>query len=59
VGSEIAAAHKVPIVAVVPHLWSPAELKSLRTELVLLSLLVVGTVGMSAGASVLRLMKVL
>lgn len=59
VGSEIAAAYKVPIVAVVPHLWSPAELKSLRAELVLLSLLVVGTVGVSAGASVLRLMKVL
>ena len=59
VGSEIAAAHKVPIVAVVPHLWSPAELKSLRTELVLLALLAVGTVGISAGASVLRLMKVL
>lgn len=59
VGSEIAAAYKPPIMAVVPHLWSPAELKSLRYEFVLLTLVVLGTVGMSAGASVLRLMKVL
>jgi polysaccharide chain length determinant protein (PEP-CTERM system associated) len=59
VGSEIADAHKAPIIAVVPHLWSPAELKSLRVELTLLAFVVVGMVGASATASVLRLMKVI
>lgn len=59
VGSEIATMYKAPIVAVVPHLWSAAELKSLRSELVLLTLVVLGTVGVSVTASVLRLMKVL
>jgi protein tyrosine kinase modulator len=57
-GSEIALAHKPPIFAVVPHLWSPAELKSLRWELALLTLVVVTTVGASAALSALRLVKV-
>ena len=57
--SQITAVHKAPIMAVVPHLWSPAELKSLRLELMFLTLVVFGTVGVSAIVSALRLMKVL
>lgn len=56
-GSAIAIAHKFPVVAVVPHLWTPAELKTLRTELVFLSLIVVTTVGVSATLSAMRLLK--
>src|SRR6266853_1011655 len=48
IGSAIALAHKVPIITVVPHLWSPRELKSLRWELALLTLVVVATVAASA-----------
>jgi polysaccharide chain length determinant protein (PEP-CTERM system associated) len=59
VGSEIAAVYKAPIMAVVPHLWSPAELKSLRVEFMFLAVAVLGTVGASATVSALRLMKVL
>jgi polysaccharide chain length determinant protein (PEP-CTERM system associated) len=57
VGSEIGG--KTPVLVVVPHLWSPAELKSLRMELMLLALIVLGTIGASATLSALRLMKVL
>lgn len=59
VGSEIAAAHKLPVVTVVPHLWRPIELKHLRGELALLTLVVVTTIGVSAAVSVMRFMRVL
>src|SRR6266481_769262 len=59
VGSAIAVAHKVPIITVVPHLWSPTELKSLRWELALLTLVVVATVAASAAVSAIRFTKVL
>jgi len=59
VGSEIASVHKAPIMVVVPHLWTPVELKTLRVELVMLTLVVAGTVGVSAILSALRVMKVL
>jgi polysaccharide chain length determinant protein (PEP-CTERM system associated) len=59
IGSEIAVAHKLPIVTVVPHLWSPTELKSLRSELVLLTLIVVATIAASAAVSAMRFIKVL
>jgi hypothetical protein len=59
VGSEIAVVHKLPIVTVVPHLWSPTELKGLRLELVLLTLVVVATIAGSAAVSAMRFVKVL
>jgi polysaccharide chain length determinant protein (PEP-CTERM system associated) len=59
VGSEIAVAHKLPIVTVVPHLWSPRELKGLRLELVLLTLVVMATIAGSAAVSAMRFIKVL
>ena len=59
IGSTIAMAHKVPIVTIVPHLWSPMELKSLRWEVVFLSLVVVATIAASAAISAMRVIKVL
>jgi polysaccharide chain length determinant protein (PEP-CTERM system associated) len=59
IGSAIAMAHKVPMVTVVPHLWSPAELKGLRWELVLLTLVVVVTIAAWGAVSAMRLIKVL
>jgi polysaccharide chain length determinant protein (PEP-CTERM system associated) len=59
IGSAIAVAHKLPMVTVVPHMWSPADLKALRWELVLLTLVVVATVAASGALSVMRLIKVL
>jgi protein tyrosine kinase modulator len=59
IGSAIAIAHKPPVMAVVPHLWSPAELKGLRWEMVLLSLAVLATFGTSVTLSALRYLKVM
>jgi len=58
VSSAIAVAHQLPITTTVPHLWRPRELKSLRWELVLLSLVVVATVAASAAASAMRFIEV-
>jgi polysaccharide chain length determinant protein (PEP-CTERM system associated) len=58
-GSAIVVAHKLPITTVVPHLWSPRELRGLRWELLLLSLIVVATVAASAAASAVRFIEVL
>src|SRR5712691_7641780 len=59
VGSAITVAHKLPIITVVPHLWRPTELKSLRSELVLLTFIVVVTIAASGALSVMRFIKVL
>jgi polysaccharide chain length determinant protein (PEP-CTERM system associated) len=59
VGSQIAASYKVPIMAVVPHKWNPAELKALRLELVFLTLLVLATIGATGTVSAMRLMRML
>jgi len=59
IGSAITVTHKLPIVTVVPHLWSPTELKSLRLELVLLTLVMVATIAASAALSAMRVIKVL
>jgi polysaccharide chain length determinant protein (PEP-CTERM system associated) len=58
-GSAISTRYEVLVAAVVPHLWSPKELKSLRLEVLLLTLAVVATVAVSAMLSVLRMIKVL
>jgi hypothetical protein len=58
-GSAIVVPNKLPIVAVVPHLWTPAEVKGLRSELVFLSLVVVTTIGASAALSAMHVLKVL
>jgi polysaccharide chain length determinant protein (PEP-CTERM system associated) len=59
IGSAISSGHKVPIAAVIPHLWTPTELQGLRWEIVMLTLAVVATVAASAVFSLLRMTKVL
>jgi polysaccharide chain length determinant protein (PEP-CTERM system associated) len=59
IGREISSGHKVPIAAVIPHLWTPTELQRLRWEVVMLTLAVVATVAVSAVFSLLRMTKVL
>ena len=59
VGSQISVAHRLPIITVVPHLWTAGELKSLRAELVLLTFVVVATIAASGAISAMRLMRVL
>lgn len=59
VGSSITLGHKVPIVAVVPHLWSQAELRRLRVEIWVMGFVVLATLGTAAALSAMRLMKVM
>jgi protein tyrosine kinase modulator len=57
--NAISSRHKVPIAAVVPHLWTPRELKGLRIELAMLMFVMVATVALSAAVSVLRMTRVI
>jgi hypothetical protein len=59
VGSSIALARNLPIMAIVPHMWSQIELKRLRSELALMSLAVVAIIAAAGALAALRLMKVL
>src|SRR5262249_54416409 len=59
ISNAIAAQHKVAVVAVVPHMWAPRDLKALRLEITALLFAVAGTVGTSAVISALRVLKVL
>jgi len=49
----------VPVIAVVPHMWTPRELKLLRAEMAMLMLIVGSTIAASGTIVVLRSMKVL
>jgi len=57
--NAISERHKVPVAAIVPHLWSPGELTGLRKELTILALIVTATLTLSATLSVGRLVGVL
>jgi len=57
--NAISEGHKVPIAAIVPHLWSPGELRGLRKELAILALVVTATLALSATLSVVRFLGVL
>jgi polysaccharide chain length determinant protein (PEP-CTERM system associated) len=59
IGDAISRTHNVALVAVVPHLWTPRELKGLRLEILLLSLTVGVTIAVSVALSVLRVTQVL
>lgn len=56
IGTAITRMHKVPLTAILPHLWTPRALRGLRWELALLTLTVVATVGATAYLSVLRML---
>jgi polysaccharide chain length determinant protein (PEP-CTERM system associated) len=58
-GETIPKAHNVPVLATIPHLWSPDEVKHLSAELPVLKLVLVATVVVSAIISVLRMAQVL
>ena len=57
--NAISERHKVPVAAIVPHLWSPGELTGLRWELGILASVVAVTLTLSATLSVVRLLGVL
>jgi hypothetical protein len=57
IGNAISGTHKVPVAAIVPHLWTPKGLRGLRWELALLTLAVGVTLTMSVILSVLRMTK--
>src|SRR6267143_1205585 len=57
--NAISERHKVPVAAIVPHLWSPGELTGLRRELGILASVVAVTLALSATLSVVRLLGVL
>jgi polysaccharide chain length determinant protein (PEP-CTERM system associated) len=57
--NAISERHKVPVAAIVPHRWSPADLIGLRKELVILSLVVAATLAVSAALSMARMLGTL
>lgn len=57
--STIMEQFKVPVLAVVPHLWSPPEVSHFRQELRWSVILAVGTLTMIAGFLVLRIVRVM
>lgn len=59
IGQMIADRHKLPLLAVVPHLWSPAETQVVRREIGWLSLATTVSVAVIITVSVLRFMKVI
>jgi hypothetical protein len=59
IGDTIPKAHNVPVLATIPHLWTPDELKRLRAELPVLKLALVATVAVCAILSMLRMAQVL
>jgi hypothetical protein len=59
IGDTIPKAHNVPVLATIPHLWTPDELKQLSAELPVLKLAVVATVAVCAILSMLRMAQVL
>ena len=59
VGATIADKRKLPLLAVVPHLWSSAETQAVRREVEWMSLAVAGTIFMIALTLALRIVKVI
>ncbi|MCR4346515.1 MAG: hypothetical protein NUV55_04845 [Sulfuricaulis sp.] len=58
IGSLISEKHKIPLLAVVPHLSAPAETQAVRRELAWLSLMVNGTILVVLVTAALRVAKV-
>jgi polysaccharide chain length determinant protein (PEP-CTERM system associated) len=52
---SIAKVHSVPVLATIPHLWKPGELRQLRAEFPALKIALVATIALCVVASVLRL----
>ena len=58
-GDTISSAHNVPVLATIPHLWTPDELKQLKAEVPVLKVALVATVAACALLSLLRMTQVL
>ena len=56
---DLTASLKVPVIAVVPHMWSPRELRGLRWELAILTLVVLATVVGSAALTYLKMERMI
>lgn len=59
IGSMIAERSKLPLLAVVPHLWAPSEVNMVRQEIQWLGILVMGTLVVMALISILHLARVI
>ena len=59
VGTVIADKRKLPLLAAVPHLWSPAEAQTIRREVEWISLAAGGTIFLIALTVGLRILKVI
>src|SRR5260370_11139930 len=57
--NAISEGHKVPVAAIVPHLWGPRELAGLRKGLAILALVVTALLAPSATPSIARVLGVL
>lgn len=54
---SISKVHNLPVLATIPHLWTPGELKQLRAEFPVLKVALVATLAVSAILSVLRVIQ--
>lgn len=59
VGAAVADKRKVPLLTVVPHMWSPTETQAVRREMEWLSLAMTGTLLIVAVTAILRFTKVI
>jgi polysaccharide chain length determinant protein (PEP-CTERM system associated) len=55
ISDSILKVHSVPVLATIPHLWKPGELRQLRTEFPFLKIALVTTVAVCAVVSLLRI----
>lgn len=58
-GDTIPKGHNVPVLATIPHLWMPEEIKQLNAELPVLKVALAATVAVVAILSLLRMTQVL
>lgn len=59
VGQIIAEKHKLPLLAIIPHMWSPTDIQAVRRDVGWLTLTTTATVLVVVTVSVLRFVKVI
>ena len=59
VGQIISEKHKLPLLAIIPHMWSPTDIQAVRREVGWLTLTTTMTVLVVVAVSVLRFVKVI
>jgi polysaccharide chain length determinant protein (PEP-CTERM system associated) len=58
IGNTIAERNKLPLLAAIPHLWTPGEVQTLRQEIQWLNLIVMGTLAVMALLVTLHVVRV-